>query len=314
VNCPICKSEDCRQIATRYDDRYGYPDEYPLFSCGDCGHIFLKVTFTADEIQTLYSQYYPRSSFSIEDHRPHREESGVTAWLDGSQSAAFRWVPRSVRVLDIGCGFGETLGYYQARGCEVLGVEADQNIRRVAEKFGYKVHVGLFDASLYPADSFDYVTMDQVIEHVQDPRAVLHGVARVLKRGGLAILTTPNVEGWIRRLFGRRWINWHAPYHLQFFTTRSMTLAASEAGLVLESTITTTASAWLHFQWIHLFTCPAIGSRSAFWAQSGVYALHEKLIIKALSLINYLKVNHLLMRLLDGIGKGDNRIYFLRKP
>ncbi len=38
-------------------------------------------------------------------------------------------MPRNVRVLDIGCGFGESLGYYEARGCEAYGVEADENTR-----------------------------------------------------------------------------------------------------------------------------------------------------------------------------------------
>ncbi len=195
----------------------------------------------------------------------------------------------------------------------VFGVEADQNIRRVAEKFGYEVYVGLFDANLYPTDSFDYVTMDQVIEHVQDPIAVLRGVAQVLRPGGVAILTTPNVAGWGRKLFGRRWINWHAPYHLQFFTAQSMRLAAEQAGLVLERTITTTASAWLHFQWIHLLTCPPTGFPSAFWVQTVHLTLRQKLIVKALSVLNSVKANHLMTRLLDALGKGDNRIYFMRK-
>jgi SAM-dependent methyltransferase len=78
----------------------------------------------------------------LEDYKPHEDLSGFKAWLNGAYSSPFRWVPKNVRVLDIGCGFGESLGYYKAQGCETYGVEVDENIRRVAENFGYNVHDG----------------------------------------------------------------------------------------------------------------------------------------------------------------------------
>ena len=257
--------------------------------------------------------FYPRSEYDLEQYQPYKEANGFLAWLDGEQASTFRWVPSNVRVLDIGCGFGESLGYHQARGCEVCGVEADENIRRVAEKFGYKVHVGLFDPGEYEENYFDYVTMSQVIEHVTDPLQTLRGIARVLKPGGLAILSTPNANGWGAGIFGRRWINWHAPYHLQFFSMRSMKLAAEQAGLVVEKTVTITPSAWLHFQWIHLLSCPSEGVASPFWASGGKWNLMQKTALKALSIMHQCRINHVITRVSDGIGVGDNRLYFLRK-
>lgn len=49
-----------------------------------------------------------------------------------------------------------------------------------------------------------------------------------------------------------------------FFSIQSMKLTAEKAGLVLEETKTLTPSAWLHFQWIHLMTCPSEGIPSIF--------------------------------------------------
>jgi SAM-dependent methyltransferase len=222
-------------------------------------------------------------------------------------------VPRNVRVLDIGCGFGESLGYHRARGCDVYGVEADENIRRISERFGYKVHVGLFDPNVYEANFFDFVTMSQVIEHVTKPLQALRGIAQVLKPGGVAILSTPNVDGWGAKAFGRRWINWHAPYHLQFFTPYSMRLAAEQADLSVERTLTITSSAWLHYQWIHLLTCPSMGQPSVFWAPRGQKSLIQKFAVKALSLAHKCKIEHAITRFFDALELGDNRLYFLRK-
>lgn len=314
MNCPVCKSASISPHGERYDDRYGYQGIFRLLKCANCGHMFLQAEFLSEQLRDLYSNYYPRSSFNLENYMPYAELQGFNAWLDGEKSSTFRWVPRNVRVLDIGCGFGESLGYHQARGCEVYGVEADENIRRVADKFGFNVHVGLFDPAVYQEDFFDYVTMSQVIEHVTDPTQTLSGIANVLKPGGLAILSTPNANGWGAKLFGRRWINWHAPYHLHFFTVKSMRLAAQKAGLVLERTATVTPSAWLHFQWVHQFTCPPEGKPSIFWTPGSKWSFAQKVLLRGLLILHRCKINHVVTRLFDILGFGDNRLYFLRKP
>jgi SAM-dependent methyltransferase len=192
-------------------------------------------------------------------------------------------------------------------------VEADENIRRVADKFGYKVHVGLFDPDVYEENFFDYVTMGQVIEHVTDPVETLRGVRRVLKPGGTAILSTPNRSGWGAGLFGARWAHWHAPYHLQLFSLASMGVAAGKAGLSLEKAMTVTSSDWVQYQWIHLLTRPDSGEPSPFWSGSRTMTAPQKLGVRAVSLLHKSRLNHFATRLFDSVGLGDNRLYFLRK-
>jgi 2-polyprenyl-3-methyl-5-hydroxy-6-metoxy-1,4-benzoquinol methylase len=283
-------------------------------NCQNCGHVFLDCNFTPDQLSELYTHYYPRRNLDVAQYKPHTEAKGLSVWFNGLNSSSFRYVPMNVRVLDVGCGFGQSLGYHEARGCDVFGVEADENIRRVADKFGFRVHVGLFDDSIYKGEFFDYVTMDQVIEHVTDPVATLRGVARILKPGGTAVLSTPNASGWGARCFGRRWINWHAPYHLQFFTPRSMKMAGENAGLVVKRTMTVTSSEWLNFQWLHLLTYPLEGKPSVFWASRGTWNFMQRLVRNVLTMVHSCKIDHVITRVFDALDVGDNRIFFLRKP
>lgn len=311
--CPICNSE-VFGLMSGYDDRYGYPGTFQILKCRSCGHAFLQGEFSPEKLRDLYSNYYPRSTFNLEQHQPYKEASGLKAWLNGEQSSAFRWVPRNVSVLDIGCGFGESLGYHKARGCDAYGVEADENIRRVADKFGYNVRVGLFDPTAYEKESFDYVTMSQVIEHVTDPVQTLRGIVHVLKPGGTAILSTPNANGLGARIFGKRWINWHTPYHLQFFSLRSMQLAAEQAGLVLEKVATITPSAWLCYQWIHLLSYPQEGKPSVFWASnSSKPGWHQILMRRLILSTQLILLPQLISRLVDSTGQGDSYLFVLKK-
>jgi len=319
MRCCVCEKDHILLLYSLYDDRYGYPGCFNLMHCTSCGHLFLDEKFSPDQLADLYSNYYPRSSFDIETYKFHKETSGFFSWFDGANSSVFRWVPRNVRVLDIGCGFGESLGYHTARGCDVYGVEADENIRRVAEKFGYNVHVGLFDPDVYESDFFDYVTMDQVLEHVVAPLEVLRGVERVLKPGGQVILSVPNAAGWGAKVFGSKWINWHAPYHLQFYSEHSIQVAARKAGLEMIEEKTITPSAWLYFQWLHLLTYPKQGEPSAFWAGAAcgdptALSIGKKAASLVLAVLHKIKLNHLITRFFDRLGMGDSRVFILRKP
>jgi SAM-dependent methyltransferase len=282
--------------------------------CNDCGHTFLQAVFSSEQIKDLYSHYYPRSTFDLTSYAPLKPAHGFGAWLNGVSCSAYSWVPENVRILDIGCGFGQSLGYHKARSCDVYGVEADANIRRVAEAYGFKVHVGLFDPSLYEPGFFDYVTMDQVIEHAQDPVALLQGVFSVLKSGGKLIISTPNSNGWGAKLFGFRWINWHAPYHLQQFSLNSMSLAARKSGLVIESYSTKTSSEWLYYQWLHLIAFPRIGEPSSFWSPKGTCGFKVRWMFRLLSYFHRTRFDHLLTRFFDSLGFGDNYLFFLRRP
>jgi 2-polyprenyl-3-methyl-5-hydroxy-6-metoxy-1,4-benzoquinol methylase len=310
--CPICGVK-CKAQISVYDDRYGYPGVYELYACAQCGHRSLNAGMTPEAIAALYTNYYPRSTFDATTWGPPGESAPWRIWFLGLKASAFRWVPRNVRVLDIGCGFGESLGYHRDRGCDVYGVEADENILRVARLHGLNVRVGLFNASNYEPESFDVVTLDQVIEHVSDPLTVLAGVHQVLKTDGLLILSTPNAAGWGARIFGRRWIHWHAPYHQQFFSARSISTAANRAGFVVERRRTVTNSAWLGYQWAHLVTFPSPGTPSSFWSSKTARTPTERILLAMLAGISRLGVNSVLTRVFDSLGIGDNVVYVLRR-
>jgi 2-polyprenyl-3-methyl-5-hydroxy-6-metoxy-1,4-benzoquinol methylase len=312
--CPVCGARADVIRDDLYDDRYGYPGTHTLLGCRRCGHKFLGTRFTESELGALYGEYYPRGVLRLEAFKPRVELHGFRTWLEGEHASAFRWVPKNVRVLDVGCGFGETLAYHAARGCDAHGVDADPNLLRVAERYGLNARVGLFHAADYEPAGFDYVTLDQVIEHAADPRSFLRDVATVLRPGGVAIVTTPNSNGYAGRLLGRWWINWHVPYHLQHFSRRSLALLAEESGLEVVSIRTLTNSRWLHYQWMQLFTRPPEGVPSPFWDPKRSPRVLPKVPNKLGRLLYRARAFHVVTRVADASGVGDNFLCFLRKP
>jgi len=311
--CPVCE-EKTEQIKydSLYDDRYGYPGYFMLGKCRACQHKFLINNLDDSDLVNLYSNYYPRSKFSVDDFDITKFQSGMKGWLDGEKSSAVAWIPKNTSVLDIGCGFGQSIAYHKERGCRVVGVEADENAQRVAQKYNLDIRAGVFDLKLFEENEiFDYITFDQVLEHSLSPVKFLADVKKVLSADGKIILTIPNANGWGAKLFGRKWINWHTPYHLHFFSKKSLEIVASRNNFEIVSFKTVTHSNWLFYQLIHYFQVPKLGSPSSFW-NDGKSKIPYKMML-VFKVFKKLYILSFITRFFDLLKLGDNAVIELRE-
>jgi SAM-dependent methyltransferase len=120
-------------------------------------------------------------------------------------------------VLDVGCndGYGTVIlapGARSVAGVDVSSHAIESARRRPgAEAIDFRVVGG---AGLpFPDESFDVVTAFQVIEHVPDPRSFIAELRRIVRVGGVVLITTPNAA--IRLDPGMT--PWN-PYHVREFT------------------------------------------------------------------------------------------------
>ena len=99
---------------------------------------------------------------------------------------------RGTRALDVSCRNGEVLKALATRGFEVRGTRFERGLPPI-EGLPIDEGVDLTRGLPYPDESFDLVVLTEVIEHLENHRAALSEVARVLRPGGHLILTTPNI-------------------------------------------------------------------------------------------------------------------------
>jgi len=100
-------------------------------------------------------------------------------------------------------------------------------------------------------DLFDAVSVFHVIEHVHDPAALLRKCARVLRPGGLLVITTPNLHSLGHRWFRENWRGLEPPRHLHIFSSLALMELVTRAGLVARNPRTTarmTRGIWWHSQ------------------------------------------------------------------
>lgn len=105
-----------------------------------------------------------------------------------------------IRAVDLGAGPGAMCERLHSFGCEVLAVDRDPSIYLGKHRFvALDLNEAAFATQLGVA-SFDLVVAVEVIEHVESPIGFLRNVARLLAPGGVAAITTPNVDSLPARL------------------------------------------------------------------------------------------------------------------
>ncbi|MGY6744565.1 MAG: class I SAM-dependent methyltransferase [Cecembia sp.] len=127
--------------------------------------------------------------------------------------AAKPWIKGDL--LEVGCGEG--------RGVEILIENADSylgidKIQEVVDRLTIKYPQANFKQAFIPPftgiadNSFDTVVSFQVIEHIKNDRLFLEEIKRVLKPGGKAIISTPNIRHTLSR----------NPWHIREYTPRQL--------------------------------------------------------------------------------------------
>jgi methionine biosynthesis protein MetW len=167
--------------------------------------------------------------------------------LDGSlrTGSALRFIGNGKKFLDIGCGEGTLCNAVRDRFAETHGIDiAEDAVARARTKGVIAVRANLnSDPIPYPDGTFDTVATLDVIEHVFDPVRFVHEVRRVLRPGGVLVLSTPNIRK-LQRIVTL--IRGHFPGtsydpvgfdggHLHYFTSRDVVELLSRQGFTIVS-------------------------------------------------------------------------------
>ena len=196
---------------------------YSISRCDKCGVIMSGGQFVPDQYED--KDYYTMSRSSVE--ALYDQWAFRWRWILGSIAS----VRPGNSLLDVGAGNGLFVKIareefrYDAEGIEFSQVQCEFAERVLGQR--------LLNASLSEIDrEFHIVTCFNVIEHVFDPLQMAREIAAHVRRGGLAIVTTPSPDCIKARVKGlARWNMISPPHHLNIFSREALELMLRHAGL-----------------------------------------------------------------------------------
>jgi SAM-dependent methyltransferase len=239
IACPLCGSGDfdVRRRA-EYSPGIGAEQLRSMFSassdhmlldqvvrCRSCSLVYVNPRIRPDVILSGYagaedSQFTDQNEARIKAFRATLKKVIRRLGLD----------PRGKRLLDIGCAGGAFLVAARDCGFEVTGVEPSRWMAAFAKKtYGLDVREGILEPGMFAEQSFDVITLWDVIEHLPQPHETLTLAARLLKPDGFLLVNYPDIASVAARLLGERWPFWLS-VHLLYYTPKTIYAQLRRAG------------------------------------------------------------------------------------
>lgn len=236
--CMVCGASIYRPFTAAPDRMFGGKEVFSYLRCLGCGLVMQQPKISARELK----KHYPSSKYYSYQEQEFGLFDRIRSYLLKHPRALLARIlpkvpaiPSQVKggkILDVGCGTGETIAQLGELGWNVYGLDIDKNAVSAANRHGLEnVSYGSWqEMKKFPDNFFDAIRLYHVIEHLDDPAECLALIRRKLKAGGELLVGTPNAASFAAKIFRSFWYNFDSPRHLFLFTPNNLTRLVKAKG------------------------------------------------------------------------------------
>lgn len=242
TDAPSSPLDEGSEVVFRYEK-----DGFKIYESLESGLMFVHPQPTQEELNRYYEQAFFKRGNKYQAASGSRT-SDPQFDNDQKKIAFVKNFSGGGKLLDVGCALGGFMSVARENGFQVEGLEVSQYAAEYAEReLGVKVYKTDLPAAQLPSQSYDVVTMWDVIEHLRDLDGTLAEVSRILKPGGWFFVATGDIGSRYARMVGGRWHLLTPPLHLFYFTQPSLRKVLARHGLATENVTYFGKSASLDF-------------------------------------------------------------------
>lgn len=251
---PVCRACGSSRLALRGKKSGEFiREEFSFHACRDCELLFVE-PFSGFEIynDAYYRGAGPDPFVDYEtEYRDYRRTDRALEFADlallaekhlahspsppssGSPSSA---APAPLRWLDFGCGAGGFLKFlreratFAGRPLALTGHDVGSYAELLKSTDRFRI-LDFDEITREPSAQFDVISMIEVIEHLPEPASALALVSRLLKPGGLLLLTTGNLDSPVARRHGIYYRYCAPEIHVSLFNPRCLARLYAAHGL-----------------------------------------------------------------------------------
>ncbi len=215
INCDLCGKNQTTLQFTK--------DGYNHVRCNSCGLIYVnpRLKNSKENLDSFYGS--DEGDGGLIKKLFHRAYSAKRQKIFCAELKKMERYRELNRILDIGCSFGGYLNAAKNRDWKAKGIEAVYDVGKYGKEL---YHLDIFfgtleEAKLEPA-SFDVIRLNNIIEHIPYPSQFLADVNKLLRKGGLLSVSTPNYDSYSVSICGKEWIYFDGQHHIVLFTPATL--------------------------------------------------------------------------------------------
>lgn len=236
TSCCVCGSGDSQPEADVLDWVHEVSATASSYvRCSSCGHVFQNPRPTIQDGPLMY----PRENVLM----AKADTNGllrIKTWVQARRvNRLVSLVPEGGKILEVGAGDGLLLVAIRARRPDIDLIALDLTFEAATKTRLSQRQINVMEGAIddeaklsyLNMENFDLVIMNQSIEHLWNPRQVLERIYGALNAGGTMSISTPNFDGYDRRIWKQYWGGWYAPRHLNLFTKAEMVHILTDLGM-----------------------------------------------------------------------------------
>ncbi len=192
VKCPACNADRGRLAFQKYTLDYQ--------RCGDCRTIYINPRPTEDQLADFYRnsqnyEYWNKYIFPATEDA--RREKIFKPRAERVREICKKQKMKPKTLVEVGAGFGTFCEEVQKLGFveKVIAVEPTPGLAQTCRAKGLNVIESPVEKAEFAPGSVDLVCSFEVLEHLFDPADFIEKCAKIMRPGGLAVITNPNGEG-----------------------------------------------------------------------------------------------------------------------
>jgi len=243
IKCNACGADSYQSLST--------VGEWSIGKCAKCGLIYLNPApfFEPTSEFSSISKGFQYTRYMHEKITPKIFEY-ERAQLKNQQHLISRLTGQTfplMRFLEVGCGSGASVRAATDIGWDATGIDIDPELIKTGiEQHGADLRCTPLLQAGFEAESFHFIRLRDVIEHLPNPYDSLVEIHRLLRPGGLSLIVAPNEKALINRIrfllgFKHKMVAYaEPPHHIHGFTTDTMRRILERSGfkiLMMKTTI-----------------------------------------------------------------------------
>ncbi|MDJ0616483.1 MAG: class I SAM-dependent methyltransferase [Calothrix sp. MO_192.B10] len=224
------------------------------------GYVTVEPKPTLEELENYYQTTYYQDSFIVnntgyeteynEKEIAHRHLYSDMIIYSLEQSCSKELSSSNIRFLEVGCGEGFLLSRAAVKGWDVQGIDFNNYaINKFNPSMANKVEFGdvynILDKMILSSDqTFDFCVMQNVLEHVIDPKKLLQKLRNILSPKGVIMFIVPNDYSPLQMkalelgiISEETW--WSPPDHLSYFNIQNGIAFVEDLGFKVKDIFST---------------------------------------------------------------------------
>lgn len=249
MRCKICNNERNNVQFEMREMMLGYKDLFSYFQCSKCDCLQIK------EFPKNILKYYPENYYSFQPIVRNRNKIIKNIINLRNKYAVFNrgfignilylifpepilkslsLIPLNEQsaILDVGCGNGQILYSLREIGFKnILGIDP-----YIIKDFRYVNGLTILKKSIFDVNTkWDLIMFHHSFEHIDNPQEILSMVYRLLKPGGICMITIPKIPSYAWEHYGVNWVQLDPPRHFFIHSTESIKILARNTNFKLHN-------------------------------------------------------------------------------